>query len=186
MKDVNATLRRIDEEIVGHKQAIARSQVEIMRLQDTRQVLARLVEDDQAAEQHAKLERAGIIAGEHSKPVLIVRRTGSGDEEGTASKAAKEGLNGTHTKVKPKRDYKADSAKYGKRSKVSASGEMRDKILAMMDADTPMTSREIGDFLGLPRDEKSRKDMSNALYQLRVKGALKRDTEDRYSTPAAR
>lgn len=181
MKDVSATLRRIDEEIVGHKQQIARSQVEIMRLQDTRQVLARLVEDDQHAEQAAKMERLGVLAGAHAKPELIVRMTGSGGEDGSASKAAKAG---TTMHAKAKRDYKVDSAKYGRRKKPSVSGAIREKIMAMMDAETPMASREIGDYLGLPREETARKDMSNALYRLRLNGQLVRDDENRYQLPS--
>ena len=182
MKDVSATLRRIDEEIVGHRQTIARSQVEIMRLQDTRQVLARLVEDDQHAEQQAKLERAGVIEGAHAKPVLIVRQTGTGGEDGSASKAAKAG---TTMHAKTKRDYKVDSAKYGKRSKPSESGDYRKKIRETLAPDEAMTSREIGDYLGLPRDEAARKAMSNALYQMRVKGDIVRDDHSRYSLAKA-
>jgi hypothetical protein len=190
MKDVSATLRRIDEEIVGHKQAIARSQVEIMRLQDTRQVLARLVEDDQHAEQVSKMERLGVIAGEHAKPVLIVRQTGTGGEDGSASKAAKNGTTTMHLKAtkegkKSKRDYKVDSAKYGKRSKVSVSGQFRDKIIALLSPAEEMTSQEIGDHLGLIRDDNVRKPMSNALYQLRIKGNLVRDDRNRYKLKAS-
>jgi hypothetical protein len=179
MKDVSATLRRIDEEITGHKQRIAYSQVEIMRLQDTRQVLARLVEDDQHAEQQAKLERLGVVGGEHAKPVLIVRQTGTGGEDGAASKAVK---NGTAVPAKTKRDYTIDSAKYGRRSgKPSESASYRKKVLETLAPDGVMTSREIGDYLGLPRNEADRKAMSNALYQLRVNGDLVRDDQNRYS-----
>lgn len=181
MKDVNATLRRIDEEIVGHKQRIAMSQVEIARLQDTRQVLQRLVEDDQQAASDAKLQRAGTIAGEHAKPVLIVRKTGTGDEEGTASKARKNGTAVTmHAKVE-KPSKRRGLANGWRRGMHSESGDYREKILKTLDPETPMTSREIGDYLGLARNEEARKAMSNALYQLRVKGLIMRDDQNRYS-----
>jgi hypothetical protein len=180
MKDVQATLRRLDEEIVGHKQNIARHQVEIARLQDTRAVLMRLAEDDIAHAEAAKAERVGVLPGEHAKPQLIVRKIGSGDEEGSASQAAKRygktihaRANGSATAEKPKKRRKREA---------SESGEMRAKIMKIMDT-TPMSSREIGDFLGLPRDEKARKSMSNALYQLKVKGELIRDAEHRYVRP---
>jgi hypothetical protein len=82
--------------------------------------------------------------------------------------------------AKTKRDYKIDSAKYGKRSKPSESGDYRKKILQTLSPAEEMTSREIGDYLGLPREEVARKAMSNALYQLRVKGDLLRDEQNRY------
>jgi hypothetical protein len=168
MKDVQATLRRLDEEIVGHKQQIARHQVEIARLQDTRMVLMHLVESDQeAAEAARREERVNLINGQHAKPVLIVRKTGS-DE-----------------KPKKERDYKAEYAnrtvKSRKPQKGSVSGEFRNRIMKLMDGEAEaMTSLEIGDHLGLPRNEEARKGMSNALYQLRVKGQLTRDGENRY------
>lgn len=183
MKDIQATLRRLDEEIVGRKQQIAMHQVEIARLQDTRSLLMQLAEDDIAQAEAARAERAAMLPGEHAKPVLIVRKTGTGDEEGSASQAAKYGktvharTNGTATKTeKPKKPRKV---------KASASGQMRERIMSVMDPETPMSSREIGDFLGLPRDEEARKAMSNALYQLKVKGQLIRDGENRYAVPRA-
>lgn len=166
MKDINATLRRLDEEIVGHKQRIAFSQVEIARLQDTRLVLMRLVEDDQHAAETAVTERAGLINGAHAHPQLIVRKTGSG-EPAKAEKA--------------KRDYKVDSAKYGRRNKPSVSGGFRDRIVALLREAPPLASSEIGDRLGLPRGDEVRKPMSNALYQLRIRGRVERDPEHRYS-----
>lgn len=169
MKDIVTTLRRLDEEIVGHHQNIARSQVEIMRLQDTRKVLMRLVEDDQHAAEAAAQERLGSVNGAHAKPVLIVRKTGS-DEPAKAAKT--------------KRDYKTDSAKYGRRNKPSVSGGFRDRIAKLLaGAEAPMTSQEIGDHLGVPRGDAPRKPMSNALYQMRIRGDVKRDPDHRYSRP---
>lgn len=188
MKDVSATVRRLDEEIVSHHQAIARHRVEIMQLQETRKVLMGLAEDDQHAAEAGRADARQALLAEHSKPVIVVRKTGTGDEQGTASKAAKNGTTTMHLKAeqsKSKRDYKVDSAKYGRRKgKASVSGDYRNKILSVVDAETPMSSQEIGDHLGLPRDEKSRKGMSNALYQLKVKGLLLRGADHRYVRPA--
>lgn len=186
MKDIQATLRRLDEEIVGHRQQIARHQVEIARLQDTRVLLMGLAEDDIAHAEAAKANRVSALAtaGEHAKPVLIVRKTGSGDEDGTESQRRKTGGTTLHASVNGHATKSEKPKKKRKPSAGSESGEMRAKIMKIMDADTPMTSREIGDFLGLPRDETARKPMSNALYQLKVKGALIRDAENRYVVPS--
>lgn len=172
MKDVQATLRRLDEEIVGHKQAIARHQVEIARLQDTRTVLMNLAESDiEAAQAHREERGAHITNGQHAKPVLIVRKTGSGDEGPPPTMHAK---NGGETKTsKPRRKLAG-----------SVSGQFRERILkALEGADEPMASLEIGDYLGVPRGDEPRKPMSNALYQLRVKGEIVRDAQNRYSLP---
>src|SRR5580765_7905988 len=83
MKDVDAMLRRIDQEIVQHRQEIAGRQVAIARLEDSRKVLQGLVEGDQIAAEMARAERGaapGQING-HARPMLIVRRTGSDEEE---------------------------------------------------------------------------------------------------------
>src|SRR5207249_2226922 len=92
--DIQSTLRRLDEEIVGHKQQIARSQVEIARLQDTRMVLMRLAEDDIAHAEAERAERAGMIAGEHAKPVLIVRKTTEEPKEQPKGKTVHARANG--------------------------------------------------------------------------------------------
>lgn len=176
MKDIQATLRRLDEEIVGHKQQIAMHQVEIVRLQDTRNLLMTLAEGDIARAEASRAERASahMLDGMHSKPVLIVRKTGSGDEGPPPNATVHARANG-HTKTgKPRGKRRAGA---------SESGDFRDRIMKVMDPETPMSSREIGDYLGLPRDEKARKPMSNALYQLKVKGQLIRDAENRYALP---
>lgn len=174
MKDVQATLRRIDEEIVGHKQQIAMHQVELVRLQDTRNVLMGLAEADIAHAEASKAERvnARLMAGEHAKPMLIVRPTGSGEDEPPKT---------VHARVNGHK--KADKPKKRRARAGSESAAMREKIMKVIDDDTPMSSREIGDYLGLPRDEMARKAMSNALYQLKTKGELIRDGENRYHRP---
>lgn len=194
MKDFQATIRRLDEEIQGRKQKIAMHQVEIARLQDTRNVLMGIAESDIAHADAARAERVAAIGmeGAHAKPQLIVRKIGSG-EEGAPSKTIHAHANGSMRserlekaaaqRLKKAAGKAAGSSKPGRRSKASASGQMRERIMAVMDPDTPMSSREIGDFLGLPRDEDARKAMSNALYQLKVKGALVRDAEHRYVRP---
>jgi len=191
MRDVAGTLKRIDEEIVSRKQQIAMHQVEIARLQDTRNVLVGLVEDDIAAAEARRMgERAELLAGQGSRPMIVVRKT-TEDEQPPPKAAMHARANGSV--LRDERLEKAEaqrlrraagSSKPKRRGKASASGAMREKIMAIMDG-TPMSSREIGDFLGLPRDEDARKSMSNALYQLKVKGELIRDAENRYIRPAA-
>lgn len=162
MKDIHHTLTRIDREITERRQQIAYQQVEIARLEDTRRVLMGLAEADMA---RPESEPTAQINGANARPVLIVRRTGTGDEEGTASHAAKTGQ-------KPKKPG-------------SEMSRIRKRILALLtDAPEPMTSREIGDHLGIARGETHRKAMNNALYQLRVTKILSRDPEKRYSLPA--
>ena len=176
MKDVAGTLKRIDEEIVGHKQAIARHQIEIVRLQDTRSVLMHLVEDDiAAAEASRSQERHAILAGQGSKPMIVVRKV-TEDESPPPSKTM-HAKNGSAVKTGKPRGKRVP----GK----SESGDYREKILGLVDTETPMSSQEIGDHLGLPRNETARKAMSNALYQLRVKGQLLRGEDRRYVRPAS-
>jgi len=190
MKDVSSTLRRIDEEIVGHKQRIAFSQVEIARLQDTRQVLMRLVEDDQHAEEESKLERLRIINGAHAKPELIVRRT----EVESVPKPDKEEAK---PRKKKGRDYAAErerarardaerhrlarAAKGAKPRPENESGKMREAVLNVVDAETPMNSREIALHLGIKGNDQL---LYNALYQLRIKGDLIRGEDNRYVRPS--
>lgn len=74
MKDITATLRRIDEELTATRQQIAALQVSIVRLEDTRRVLMGLAEADQAAEAH---RGDALLPGSSARPQLIVRPTGT-------------------------------------------------------------------------------------------------------------
>lgn len=184
MKDVQATLRRIDEEITGHTQQIARHRVEIARLQETRLVLMNLAEGDIVAAHATREERAGVINGAHAKPMLIVRKVGTGDEEGTASKALKEG-----------RDYSAEYArrglnKAGNKRGLKTKGNKRDgsaralyreRVLATLKDGEAMTGTELGDYFGLPRTSKERKPLQNALYYMQISGLVHRDAGKRFS-----
>jgi hypothetical protein len=96
VKDVAGTLRRIDEQITAHTQSINRSRLEIARLQETRIVLMGLAEEDILVAEQARQERLSGGSNGHSVPKLIVRPEGwgdlvNGDDEGSASKAIKEG-----------------------------------------------------------------------------------------------
>jgi len=187
-------LRRIDEEITGHEQLIARSQVELHRLHTTRRTLMNIAEHDVAVAEAAKHERQGVIAGAHAKPVLIVRKAGSAELEERAAKAKANGHDGELNKAGNRRgktrDYEAERKRRNLRVKAgknpSVSGELRERILKALDGAEPMVSIEIGDYLGLPRGDVPRKGMSNALYQLRIGGAVIRDDDKRYSLPADR
>jgi hypothetical protein len=74
----------------------------------------------------------------------------------------------------------------GKRRPGSALNLMRGRVTdALKRAGHSMTSLQIGDALGLDRNEASRKSMSNALYQLKKDGELVRDEVGRYGLAPA-
>jgi hypothetical protein len=147
MKDVQATLKRIDDQIVTHKQNIARSQVEIMRLQETRIVLMGLAEEDQAAAGYAREERQGVVSGSHAKPMLIVRKTGNG----LNSSGNRRGMND-----KSKNPIDKDSTKA--------------KVTALLQS-TPTAELSVGaiiDRLGIgPLRGKARQPIYQALWELK-------------------
>jgi hypothetical protein len=189
MKDVQGTLRRIDEQITQHNQNIARSRVEIARLQEARLVFAGLAEEDIIAAHAGKEERQGMINGAHARPVLIVRKVGSDEvmkqqAEGLNKAGNRRGMNVTKGKGTRPRRPRNPNHHVGPREG-SAIEQMRKRIFTVLkDAEEPMTGSEIGNYLGLPADDKVRKPMQNALYYMRVKGQLHRDPEHRYSMPS--
>ena len=168
MKDISATLRRIDEEINGTRQQIAALQVNIVRLEDTRRVIMGLAEADQAASHPHPGEV--LLPGSHARPELIVRpTTGAGSINGQPHRAGA-----------------------GKKRGRNASGELRQRILGLLQ-DGPMTSGDLADNLGLPRGQQFRKPMANVLYNMRKKGAADLlgssgpgHRDGRYSLPARR
>lgn len=164
---MNLYLKKLDAEIVRLRQEIAIRQVEIQRCEDARLTIMGLEsreENDVAA---------GLLNGTPvDRPALIVRQAGTGGEDGSASQAAKLGLNRSGNKrgLNQKR-YLGESTRFR--------GRIRELL---HDAPEPMASREIGNHLGLPAGEKARKAMSNALYQMRMHGMVHRDPDDkRYS-----
>jgi hypothetical protein len=193
--NVDATLRRLDEEIVGHRQQIATHQVAIARLEDTRKVLMGLAEGDQIAREVAKAERVGQISGEHARPMLIVRRTGTGDEDGTESARRK----GPPVKNGKPRDYererelakarlegkqpepKKEPKHYTSATKYGGGKELMQKIVSLVQKTGPIASREIGNRLDMPTSSNERQPLSNALWQLKKEGVLKRDDNKLYS-----
>lgn len=192
MKDVQATLRRIDEEITGHHQQIARHRVEIARLQETRLVLMGIAEGDMAAAERASQERVHTINGAHARPVLIVRKEGSGEAEAERHAKVLERKKRYRDQAKARRDEIKRAAeqaspaikkgpKTGKTPRASASGLWRPKVLETLRGESEGMSRlELGDFFGLPRGEKARKALSNALYTLTNNGRLARDDAGRF------
>src|SRR5688572_14989607 len=136
MKDISATLRRIDEEITGWRQQIARARNEIGRLEETRLTILGLAEADQAAH-HAG--GPALLPGSAAHPQLIVRRTGG--EDGSASHPAKTGqtlVNGAPVKMKRRRPAGTLKAKRTK------------KIMAMLAERGELTSVAVGEAFGLP------------------------------------
>jgi predicted phage tail protein len=169
--NVDAMLRRIDEEITQHNQEIAARQVAIMRLQDSRRVLMGLAEGDQIKAEMARAERAGAPAqiNGHAQPMLIVRRTGSGDEGPPPAEKKQRAKNRTG-----KRQY-TSSHEYG------GGAALRERVVELVKKTGPIIGREIGNRLNIPKGAESRQPLSNALYELKRQGVLERDESKLYS-----
>lgn len=179
MKDMQAMLRRLDEEIIGHQQQIAMHQVEMVRAQDARRLLMGLAEADHDAAQSAAMQRQGVIPGAHSKPMLIVRKVGSGEPEMSSERTERElGIvEGGKRKGLPR----LRPARKGTKAVLT---DLRERILKVVTpGEEPMGPREIGNNIGLSTKEQDRKPMWNALYQMKLKGVLQRDAEGRYYRP---
>jgi hypothetical protein len=172
MKDIHATLRRLDEEITFHNQQIAGHRVEIARAQEARLVLMRIAESDMAMEQMARQERVGVIDGAHARPELIVRKDTSGEHEEEVKAAMRE------------KWRRASQARRDKKNGVNANSvtaNFRDRVRNLLkDKPQGMTQDQMADFFGLSRDHKTRKPLANALYQLRHKGEVRRDDDRHY------
>ena len=184
MSNTQQMLRRIDDEITLNRQEIARRQVDIARLEDTRRVLMGLEETDQAAAEARKSAHAGLIPGSSGKPVLIVRKVGSGHDIngheaplGIVASGKRKGL------PRLKKVRKDKGMKHGKQG--SEIGKMRRRILDFLKpGDEPIASADLAANLGLPIGEDHRKPMQNALYHMRVNGLIQRDPQGRYYLPA--
>lgn len=151
---LDETLRRLDQEIVAHEQQIAMHQVEIMRLTTTRRTLMGIVENDQAAAEARRAE-PGLLPGSHAKPMLIVRRVGSGDEP-------------------PEAESQAPKKRRGGKRTAGLLNQMKARVLAAVSGEAEgLTTHEIGNHLGI-HDPDDRRRMWNAIYQLQVKGDLTR------------
>lgn len=182
MKDIQTMLRRLDEEITGSRQEIARQQVNIARLEDTRRVLMGLAEADQEAQAHRAADRQHVIPGSHARPVLVVRKTGTGEAMedvsplGVVASGKRKGLPRLRPGVK------------GRKHKVPGGtlmSDLRERVLRVVEpGEEPMSPKDIGNNIGLSTKEEDRKPLWNTLYQMRVKGMLERDSEGRYFRPA--
>lgn len=155
MKDISATIRRIDHEITRSRQQIAALQVDIARLEDARRVFMGIAETDQETAEGDRMERMSVINGAHAKPVLIVRKT-------TEDKV---------TDGKPKQQRRKSERR---ERPADGSAALRPKIIELLAESAPLTSAEIGDKLGLAPNQDARKGMSNALYSMKHKGELRR------------
>jgi hypothetical protein len=174
MKDIHATLRRLDEEITFHNQQIAGHRVEIARAQEARLVLMRIAEADMAVEQMARQERVGVIDGAHARPQLIVRKDTSGEDEAKAKTALRE-------KWRRASQARRDKKNGLNTNSVSVTASFRDRVRNLLkDKPEGMTQDQMGNFFGLPRGDKIRKPLANALYQLRRKGEVRRGEDSHY------
>jgi len=191
--NVDAMLRRIDDEITAHRQEIAGRQVAIARLEDSRRVLMGLAEGDQIKAEMARAERTGAPAqiNGHAQPMLIVRRVGSGDEGPPPAEPkkkkprnyererelAKARLGGTEPPAKSR----AGKRQYASAKEYGGGAALRDKVAALVAKTGPIKSKEIGNRLGIPTGPDERQPLANALYELKRRGVLQRDESNLYS-----
>lgn len=185
---VAQTLRRIDDEITICRQEIARQQVNIARLEDTRRVLMSLEEADQEATGMRKAERLGVVAGSAGRPMLVVRKvtedappedhaTQLDAPKGIVTSGPRKGL----PRLRSGREGGKAKAKVVVGRKNSGQSLIRDRILeVLLPGDEPMASSDLANYLGIPKSDEARKPMQNALYNLRVTGVLQRDDQRRY------
>lgn len=172
----DAALRRIDEEIIAHRQQIAGHQVSIMRLEDSRKVLMGLAEGDVIAEAHAKAETSRQIGGAHAQPMLIVRRTGS-DEAPKRQTPLKNGKHRDYDRERKLAKARLAGKPPGEHA-ASASAAMRRRVVAVLKSQgKPMTTGDIKKALGIDGSYNTveMKTLSNAVYSLGRLGTLKRN-----------
>lgn len=178
-------LRRIDDELTYNRQQIALLRVKNAELEETRRTIMGLEEADQAAAEFRKAAHAGLVPGSSAKPLLVVRKA----TNGSAEKASEDAPLGYVTRGKRQGQPRLRRGRTGipnpRKSKrngtMSGSGKMREIILDLIKpGDDPIASNDLAEKLGLPVGEEARKPMQNALYQLRVAGALQRDEAKRY------
>ena len=192
MKDVAATLKRIDDEIVTRRQNIAYHQVEIARLEDTRKVLMSLAEDDiERAEQRRNPEHL-------SAPVtqsITVRKIGA--EEGPPPSPHQ--ANGHGERLNKRGDRrgmgKNDHDRSGHRTKqpkprrVAADIPpderqefLRERVLVVLKSyGYPMDTADVRKAMGLEREwHKSRKvkALYNPITWLKKNGKIVRNDSD--------
>jgi hypothetical protein len=154
MTAVQQHLRRIDQEITGLRQQIARCQVEIARLEDARLVLVALAERDQLG---ASAEEPPLLSGNQG-PLLVVRKAHSGDgEEGAKKRTAwNKGMKGSTG---------------GKRS--PEAGATRDKIMELFRHRRVLDPIEvIGALLGDNATKRQKHQIYNSLLALKKQGKL--------------
>lgn len=195
--NVDAMLRRIDEEITGHRQEIAARQVAIARLEDSRRVLMGLAEGDQIKAEMARAERVGAPAqiNGHAQPMLIVRRVGSGDEGPPPAspkkkkprdyererELAKARLGGREAGTEPPAKSRTGKRHYTSSHAYGGGAALREKVVELVKKTGPIIGREIGNRLNIPTGTESRQPLSNALYELKRTGVLRRDESKLYS-----
>jgi hypothetical protein len=188
-------LKRLDEEMSRWHQTIRDARNAILQLQETRLTLMGLVEDDEATAEQLKMARVNGGDGTHVKPVLILRRNTGGEGpklveiEGQSAADAKRAAKREKWRLQSqkKRDRKAAApaprADDQKGVQLGSAVEaMRGRVLTLLQANGGGMKRvEIGDRLGLPKGERNRKAMSNAVYSLLKRGKLKQDFSGRFA-----
>lgn len=164
-------LKRIDAEIDQRRREIAVHQLEIYRLEESRQVFMKMVEDDMEAAQRTDGHHPTL--GNGHKPVLIARKVGTAELLEADEAEVGELITKGNRKGLPRL-----------RSRTFKRGEMRQRILALLEpGDEPMTPKEIGNNLGLSAAEEVRKPLWNVLWVMTKNGQLQRDADKRYYRP---
>lgn len=166
---VKEYLRDIDNEIIGHRQEIAKHQLRIAQLEDMRVLMMR--REDDRAELAGKVSPFGTLHGVEiavRRPSAMLEHAGLPD--GALSAALKSGA----LPKLPKPEKKGKKLR-ARRTDGLARPVIRHRVLEFFAALPPGTwrsSHEVADAWGLPKDESSRKPVNNGMYQMGVAGLL--------------
>lgn len=162
--NVSAYLRKLDDEISGHRQAIALHQLEIARIEDARRVIVGIEERDSG---HFGADYA--LNGAPVSPVLIARRPTS-SEDGSASQAAKYGaLPPPAPEPRQQQPRTRDGHQLTKRVLEFLKGQ-----------EEPLATSEIREAMGLVNDQRLTKRLHGALNSLKSRGIITWTPDHRY------
>jgi hypothetical protein len=149
MTGVQNQLRRIDQEITGRRQQIAQLQVEIVRLEDARIVLAALAERDQTGDGVVEPPLLAASLG----PLLVVRKARPDGEEGATPEV--------HSKKTKKMPRRAETAAFD------------EKIMELFGSQPVLEAGEVITKLHAQTPTKKQKHrVYNALLRLKHQGHL--------------
>jgi hypothetical protein len=162
--NVQQQLRIYDEKITERRQKIAVLQVEIAQIEDARRTALWLAEEPGAALSEHQQE---ILSGRSERPVMVVRAAAPEPQQQLGPPPA--------TKpVKQRQPRKP----YEKRKRAPDGGSFLQmwgkRALEFASDSGSVSSAELANFYGVPRDPDSRKPIQNAMYDLLRRGKIKR------------